>query len=190
MTYVFDMLFLESFAKRGSLLTEAYKYSCVMAMVPKEVCPIFTHFQKLIDPSDLDPNEEKQLEDEFHVTVLYGLVDNRPDMVRSLFKDQHSFLIELRGCTLFENEGDVLKVDIHSEELEKMNKLLKDNCKNEDKYPDYHPHLTIAYLKKGAGKKYISNSFDGVSLPISKLIFSNPEGEKIPIVLRGKDLQD
>jgi 2'-5' RNA ligase len=60
--------------------------------------------------------------------------------------------------SLFENdEYDVLKFNVISNDLAKLNKLMKGNFEYTSNYPNYIPHLTIAYLKKGEGKKYIKN---------------------------------
>ena len=49
-------------------------------------------------------------------------------------------------------------------------------------YPDYHAHMTIAYLKKGAGKKYCEK-MDGHehNLVPTYAIFSQPDGTKTKI---------
>ena len=47
----------------------------------------------------------------------------------------------------------MLKFDVEGPELAETNKELKEFPYTSD-YPDYHPHLTIGYLKPGTGKKY------------------------------------
>jgi hypothetical protein len=47
-------------------------------------------------------------------------------------------------------------------------------------YPDYHPHSTIAYLKKGKGEKY-TDKLKGAEYIVnpSKIVYSKPDGNKI-----------
>lgn len=44
-----------------------------------------------------------------------------------------------------------------------INKKLKElDYKND--YPDYTPHITLAYVKSGEGEKYITNEYDGMKI--------------------------
>jgi len=42
-------------------------------------------------------------------------------------------------------------------------------------YPDYHPHMTIAYVKKGMGKKYAEDLKD-FSITPDKFVYSKIDG--------------
>jgi hypothetical protein len=46
-------------------------------------------------------------------------------------------------------------------------------------FPDYHPHSTVAYLKKGTGQKYI-DKFKGQEHQVTpnKIVYSMASGEK------------
>ncbi len=53
-----------------------------------------------------------------------------------------------------DEEGkDVLKFDIKGENLHETNTDLQQYPFTSN-FPDYHPHMTIAYLKPGSGKRY------------------------------------
>ena len=51
-------------------------------------------------------------------------------------------------------------------------------------YPKYHPHMTVAYLKKGMGKKYIEK-LDSTKKELKPMyiIYSHPSGKKTKINL-------
>jgi hypothetical protein len=69
-----------------------------------------------------------------------------------------------------------------------MHALIKASCDNDSKWPDYHPHLTLAYLKKGAAAPYIGDSrFEGMTNSFASLVFSPYTGEKVNIILVGKE---
>jgi len=180
--------------------TEAQKeLSSTQIDIPKEDERLFIDFANSIPEDELYiPKEEDKpegfnayngygRETEPHVTVLYGLTRHRPRQVTRLVKDFGEVSMEFAKTSLFESkEYDVLKVEVKSETLKKLNKLLTDNVKYENDHPDYKPHLTIAYLKKGEGKKYVGDDkFKDIKIISSQLVFSNPKREHIIIEMSG-----
>jgi 2'-5' RNA ligase len=73
---------------------------------------------------------------------------------------------------------DVLKVDIRSGSAERLNAAISENL-SDDITPsehDYHPHLTLAYLKKGALKELDGrNDFNGFVVTKETLLYSLPK---------------
>lgn len=166
--------------------TRKNEYGCVMAFFK---CPLMNKIHDAIDEAHVyyDPEDDSYgLEDEPHVTLLYGLHDGVTiDDVKEKLKG-----IEIKDCiaynaSLFENEKyDVLKFDIRYPTkggafLSKANNKLKE-LPFTSNFPDYHPHMTIGYLKPGKGKKYIKNLKDA-ELPIrfEYLVYSTIDGDKI-----------
>lgn len=128
-------------------------------------------------------------EDEIHVTVLYGLFTTNSSEVEDIIKKYNiePFEVRLSLITAFLNGGqDVLKVDVESSGLHNLHKLLRENLKNDNKYPEYRPHLTIAYLKKGEAENYIGrDDFQGITCKVNSIVFSSRTGDKIEIPLLG-----
>jgi 2'-5' RNA ligase len=133
------------------------------------------------------------LEDESHVTLLYGLHDDEvdPEDVMKICTSEKYPDCKLHNVSLFENNDyDVLKFDVDcdlNEEgrgrsqmiLHKINKQLT-KLPHSTKFPDYHPHATIAYLKPGTGKKYVKLFNEAeFTAPADKIVYSRPDGEKI-----------
>lgn len=151
-----------------------YDYGCVMLTFD---CPELKKLHDLIDEKDL---HEYGFEKEQHVTLLYGIhsdeVSDEEVMDISLsFKYPQ---IRIHNLSLFQNEKfDVLKFDVDCDVLHKVNKEL---CKlpHTTEYPNYKPHVTIAYLKPGLGKKYLNGSKDLYAKPIG-IEYSLPDGSKI-----------
>lgn len=115
-----------------------------------------------IDSNDIFDDEEHSygLEKEPHITVLYGVSNTvSHNEVKEFIESNVTTPItgKLTSISMFENEYDVLKFTVDSEDLHKLNKLMTDSFPYENDYPDYIPHMTIAYLKKGTGKKYTKN---------------------------------
>jgi hypothetical protein len=56
-----------------------------------------------------------------------------------------------------------------------------------DTFPEYKPHATIAYVKKGRGAKYAGDDFlQGKTITLDSVTFSGRDGERVEIPLTGK----
>lgn len=127
-------------------------------------------------------------EDTPHITVLYGIVTQDADEAIQLLAPESPVKATLGKVTLFENSDDydVVKIDIDSEDLARLNKLLSDNLENENDFPEYQPHITIAYVKQGSGKLYSGSSeFEGKEITFDQVRFSTKEEEPTFIALQG-----
>ncbi len=162
-----------------------YEYGCLMLYVS---LPNWSDLTKVINKEDLfEPDNERYgVETEPHITILYGVHSDVPDeKVLNLFKDidDQDFDIQVIGKNCFFNKDyDVLKLDISSDKLNQLNKLGK-TLPHTDTYPTYKPHMTIAYLKKGEGSKYVEETYSFKINKIDKIVYSKPNGEKIDIPL-------
>ena len=122
--------------------------------------PEMDKIHSMIDEEDIFDDEDGGfgLEDEPHCTLLYGFHDDEvkgEDIVGAIKKMELPDELELVNASLFENDYDVLKFDVKAPngELHEINKMLCDNYPYSTDYPDYHPHSTICYIKRGNGKK-------------------------------------
>lgn len=87
-----------------------------------------------------------------HTTVLFGL-ENENDLfpLRSYFKEQEPFKFRIGPIKAFRNADkpyDVLVAEIQSEDLERHHWHIRDNFRTKTSFPDYKPHLTLAYIQK------------------------------------------
>ncbi len=125
-----------------------------------------------------------------HVTVKYGLETENSEEVRKILESEKPFDVTLGKTSIFENADkpyDVVKIDVDSPELHRLNKLISDNAKVTDTFPDYKPHVTLAYVKKGTGKNYVgNNSLEGKKISFDSITFSSKNGETVDIPLGGK----
>ena len=125
--------------------------------VSKTVIDAIEDIQDNIDKDKLYDGEnepgwvENGLQKLFHITVLFGVKDNVGDTIKRAFNKYPTVLVETTGIKYFDTnpDFDVAVVKCKSEELTKIHNELKDTLANEDSYPKYNPHITIAYLKKG-----------------------------------------
>lgn len=140
---------------------------------------------RTIRPEDL---HEKGIEDEAHVTVRYGLHSNvtAADVSAVIGKCPPPRLM-LGKVSVFPGtdtgkDYDVLKVDVTSPDLTKMNERL--GCLPNTRTFAYHPHATIAYLKKGKGAEYAAALAPlNLGIVADAVTFSDTASMKTDIIL-------
>ena len=114
------------------------------------------------------------------MTLLYGTTkDVSTEDVKELLEGTGEIKIQVNGIDIFENDKfDVVKFNVEkTEQLQNLfDKLSK--LPNENTFKDYTPHMTIAYVKKGMGKKYIKPEYSH-NVISNEICFSKPNGEKI-----------
>lgn len=159
--------------------SQKYEYGCVMLYFN---FPTMKILHRAIKPEDLYTEEGSRsfgLEREPHVTLLYGLHDGvEVSEVEELVQTYPFSRCRLYNASLFENEYDVLKFNVEGINLYTCNKLLK-GLPHTNNFPDYRPHTTIAYLKKGKGAQYIEmlEHLEFEIMP-THVIYSEANGQK------------
>lgn len=150
-------------------LNNSHDHGCLMLETSN--VPEIRKLQQIIPTEELyDPEDGSYgLEEEQHITILYGLDKHLSTqlLISPEFPKIEDYgLIQLNGITLFENEKfDVLKVDVYNPLLNQLFDFLVKNYPNENSHPEYHGHMTIAYLKSGCGKQYVNDNFEKSVIP-------------------------
>ncbi len=161
-----------------------HKFSSTQIQLPEELHPAFKAATKAIPDSSLAPDGR---ETEPHVTALYGLHDEDPAEVKQVVSRHAPVKGRLGFATLFRNdEHDVVKLDVHSPGLHALNADLK-KLPNSNSHPDYHPHLTLAYVKSGEGEKFAGKAIPGLtgkSFSTSGVVFSSRNGKRTNVPFR------
>jgi 2'-5' RNA ligase len=176
--------FEEFILENGIILNENSKkvhdYGCVMLYL-KVDNKDWNALQDLINEEDIYKANEYGREDEVHVTILYGLHEENKDEDIKVALENIEFskpFIELNTLSLFTNDDfDVIKFDVESEDLLKMNKILSKFPHTTD-YPDYHAHCTVAYVKSGTGKKYLKKFKETLNVKPDIIVYSKVDGSK------------
>ena len=174
---------------------KAYDYSCLMAVLPDEIAAKIHAFSLALPDADIfEPDSEEHgrtRPDEVHVTVKWGIRTTDPDEMVEMLSGREMARVVLRGVTAFENEDyTVLKVDVESDDLARLNALVSSVTECDDPYPEYNPHVTIAYLRRRDDdpdyhRKFFCDIFSGTEVWIDRLRFSTPAGNRYWIGLSG-----
>lgn len=153
---------------------------CLMALLRPEDCAKIVDFgQRLIRDEDLYlEGEEYGREKDGHVTIRYGFTRDLNELeVRQLLKGIKPFMVELTGLDRFTNppQYDVAVFKVSSPVLSYLNEL-SGVYPNVTDFPDYNPHITIAYTKKNTHpnlKKALK-----LAVPIREICYSPISGGK------------
>lgn len=144
-----------------------YDYSCLMLDFPKDIAAKVIKWGKdNIDNKNLyTDGDGKGREDHIHTTVCYGI---KPEVKFDEIKkkcDLKPIKVSLGKIAKFDTDEDydVIKVDVNGKDLHKLHKEIEKEigCPG-NTYPEYKPHLTIAFVKKGSCDDLIGESpFEG-----------------------------
>jgi hypothetical protein len=158
------------------------EYGCLMALPPIEYCQKMVNLAKTIIPSKnlyTDPNDPRSYgytDKDFHCTIKYGF---SPDLLKvdvaRILNGLEPFNIKFTALNLFNNENyDVVKFEVEKSEMLGELRRRCDLYKNEDKYPTYNPHSTLAYVKKGSFP-HIREKLN-ITLPVTRFKYSGKTG--------------
>ncbi len=119
-------------------------------------------------------------ENEHHVTVKYGLVHNTPPArLKKALENFGPVKARFGRTSLFKNDdAHVVKIDIHSPDLHRLNKLIERTVEAPgNTHPGYHPHATVAYVHPDHSAKYEDDgTLNGQEFSVDHVIFSGKDG--------------
>lgn len=149
--------------------------SCVMLL-----CDVtgFSELQSKINSGDLHP---RGIEENPHITLLFGIKTESCDPSALNF-DRFNFSdIVVKDISIFKSKWDfdVLKIKIENNDVFKANEYLCSFPYTSD-FPDFQPHITIGYFKKGKADKYIrklNRYVSDIKVNPTKIVWSERIGE-------------
>ncbi len=170
-----------------------YKYSSTqLTLSAADAAPFLEYANSIPDEQvHTDPDDPTMgRERESHATVLYGIKDADHSAVQSCLADFGPITITMGKVSMFEGTDgrpDVLKVDVHGDDIHRAHHLIKTATATETKWPDYCPHLTISYMKPGMARGYVGDTrFEGKTFTFPSITFSPHTGDRVEIALAAK----
>jgi hypothetical protein len=150
---------------------------CLMAVVNHEDQQHVLKFARRMIPQkslyEEVGDESYGFDDCPHVTIKFGF---NPDLthqqLNEVLRGMKKFDVTVRKMNQFttNEDYDVVKFEIEkSPELMKLRELC-DKFPNDDKFPNYNPHMTLGYVKKGSFQ-FERNDID-LKLPVTQFKYS------------------
>ena len=166
------------------LSNEPHKWACAYAPLPEQQAAAVLALGRRIPDDQLAADGR---ETEPHVTIKYGIGADDPEAVRAIVEASPPIKIGFGSASVFaRDEYDVLKFDVWSEGLQRLNDAIDRAVPHVDTHDWYQPHATVAYLKPGTGQLYAGDkSLDGQEAVIDRVVFSDRAGRKTEIQLKG-----
>lgn len=166
----------------------SYDFSSIQCNFPEPVAgEIFDWGVKNI-PDEFLADDGRQARDDIHVTVKYGLHHADPSEFQNYLIGRKPITLRLGKVSLFEaDDHDVVKLEVSSPQLHSLNRTVSNNFEVTDTYPQYIPHVTIAYVKKGRGKPYDGREdFVGKEVILNRATFSGKDNRKTELMFPQK----
>lgn len=144
--------------------------------------PKFPEFAiKYINPDDIynDASGQYGYETEPHVTILYGFENdvNVEDIKKIVLSLKNPIKVIINKIDIFStSQFDVIKFNVESNMLRKLYDIMKNNFKNKQTFEKYSPHVTLAYVKKGLGTKYVKQLKKPMIFTSKSFKYSYPDG--------------
>ena len=122
-----------------------------------------------------------------HVTVLEQVNTDDVAAVRRALANRPGGRLRFGSIGVFSNpQHDILQIEVDSPELRRLHDLLAARLPNQENWPKYQPHVTLAYLKPGAGRKYLElNQLAGEEVDVDRVVFRAPTGQRHYLQLGG-----
>jgi 2'-5' RNA ligase len=164
-----------------------YKFSSTQVNLPKDIADEVRQISSRIPDAHLS---EDGREENPHTTVKFGLHTDDVADVRPIIENEAPIKVKIGKVSTFppsesSNGAEVLKLDVDSPDLHRLNKKLS-TLPHTDTF-EYKPHITLAYVKEGLAKKYVGkkHALEGREVTVSSIAFSSKHGKMIEIPLKG-----
>jgi 2'-5' RNA ligase len=129
-----------------------HKFASTQINLPADIANALMEWGQDNIPDELLAEDGR--EGQPHVTVLYGLHDDNRVDVQAAAIGMGPIRVSIGHIDIFEaDEYDVVFATVHSPDLFRLRGRLE-RLEHTSTYPEYKPHATIAYVKKGTGKVF------------------------------------
>lgn len=160
--------------------------NCILLSLPKDLeAQILEWSANNISDADLYNKDGKGREGSPHITAAYGIDDEDIETsVTKALREIGSFSIKTGDIGFFidpEKDYHVIKIAVDHGPAEKLHEHIVDNVSMYDPTYEYHPHITLAYVKPGSCQDFVGcKDLSGYEADISScLLMTDDEPKRI-----------
>lgn len=112
-----------------------------------------------------------------HMILLYGIIEDKidpsviADMADQKMKPIESKIYDIDYFELEDCDVVIYKVPMNNQILQYRN-MFKQSFENKQTQPQYNPHITISFVKKGLGKKYKKKLNNPFKIILNKCVYT------------------
>ena len=124
-----------------------------------------------LDPVDPTFGREKNI----HLTILGNLEEISNDKLKSAIGRESAIECRMGSIGVFTNNSkyDVVYIEVVGDCVRELNTNLSLSIRNSNRFPVYIPHITIAYVKKGRGDRFLDDRyFSGQKFKVEQVVLS------------------
>jgi hypothetical protein len=182
-------------AAKVAVAVRNHKFGCVMLLPEGEISETVLELsRKLVHDDEVykDPEDDSFGRVEIpHTTALWGIKQERVgDRIRKVIAKVSPREFRLMNVTFFDDneDYDVVKFDLAGEDLFAFHDALVEEFPDHEETFDFHPHMTISYVKKGLGKKIAerASKWEGLTVPVRAVDYSRQDGVHEYYTLEGE----
>jgi 2'-5' RNA ligase len=163
------------------------QFGLVMLIPPQEIVNAMLDLNESIADEDLAGDGR---EDHPHITVRYGINTDDVKKIEELLAKTASFSVKLEKTGVFppsksSDGAAVVYISASSPELSSLHAALGNTgCFKPSDFPDYKPHMTLAYVKTEVADKYAGlDVLQGQEFKVTSLTISDKNKVKTEVTL-------
>ena len=164
-----------NYKRPGFEIEAGHGGAIAMLLVPEDIAQEITEWGKSqINDDEIYGQDGKGRDGSPHVTLQNGMMVEDTNELERLFSDLPGMQAELGPIGVFRNDKkdyDVVHITVKCDDLHAVNAMTSDLLEvNNPQGHEFNPHITLAYVKKGAGKRFDGlQDFVGKKVDLSKL---------------------
>lgn len=169
------------YERPGFEIEAGFGGAIAMLLVPEDMASLIREWgMNHIDDGEVYGKDGKGRDGSPHITLQNGIMCEDGEELEKLFSRLPAMEATLGPVGIFSNDEkdyDVVHITVLSDELHEANSMIADLLNVDNPHMnDYSPHITLAYVNKGAGKRFDGlKDFVGKKIQLGRLAIDGPK---------------